>query len=119
MTPLPPDRQRETLDRLAQRLGASLSDALGRNASEGRQLDDALGQVGRALAGGALKGALKPVGASLAGGVEGLFKSLFGGGVPAVTPLAQGGVVAAPSYFPRSRGLGLAGGQGAEAGLPL
>src|SRR5215213_6324869 len=65
MTPLPPDRQRETLDRLAQRLGASLSDALGRNASEGRQLDDALGQVGRALAGGALKGALKPVGASL------------------------------------------------------
>ena len=88
-----PDRPRETLDRLAQRLGASLSDALGRSAGEG--LDDVLGQIGRTLAGGALKRALKPV-----------------------TLFAQGGV-AAPSYFPLGRGLGLMGEQDQEAGLPL
>jgi hypothetical protein len=48
----------------------------------------------------------------VSGGVENLFKSLFGGGAPAVTPIAQGGVVAAPSYFPLGRGLGLTGEQG-------
>ena len=36
-----------------------------------------------------------------------------------MTPFAKGGVVAAPSYFPLGRGLGLMGEQGAEAILPL
>ena len=67
----------------------------------------------------ALKGALKPAQASLKTGFESLFKGLFSGeGAPA-TPFAKGGVVAAPSYFPLGRGLGLMGEQGAEAILPL
>ena len=120
----PADAQRrqhqlETLDRLAQRFGASMSDAFGRSAADRKRLDDVLGQVGRTLASAALKGALKPAQASLKTGFESLFKGLFSGeGAPA-TPFAKGGVVAAPSYFPLGRGLGLMGEQGAEAILPL
>jgi phage-related minor tail protein len=36
-----------------------------------------------------------------------------------VVPFAQGGVVAAPAYFPLGRGLGLMGERGAEAIMPL
>src|SRR5215210_3367273 len=92
-------RQLETLDRLAQRFGASMSDALGRRAADGKRLDSVLGQVGRTLANAVLKGALKPVQSSLKTGFEGLFKRLFAGGEGApATPFAKGGVVAAPSY---------------------
>ena len=112
-------RQLETMDRLAQRFGASMSDAFGRSAADRKRLDGVLGQVGRTLANAALKGALKPAQASLKTGFESLFKGLFSGeGAPA-TPFAKGGVVAAPSYFPLGRGLGLMGEQGAEAILPL
>jgi len=113
-------RQLETLDRLAQRFGASMSDASGRSAADGKRLDHVLGQVGRTLASAALKGALKPAQASLKTGFDNLFKGLFAVGEGAsVTPFAKGGVVAAPSYFPLGRGLGLMGEQGAEAILPL
>ena len=36
-----------------------------------------------------------------------------------MTPFAKGGVVAAPSYFPNGRQIGLMGEAGAEAILPL
>jgi phage-related minor tail protein len=36
-----------------------------------------------------------------------------------VVPFADGGVVAAPAYFPLGRGLGLMGERGAEAIMPL
>lgn len=64
-------------------------------------------------------------------GIGSLFGSLFGGGEATalakggvlsrgmVMPFAQGGVVAAPTYFPLGRGLGLMGEQGAEAVMPL
>jgi phage-related minor tail protein len=39
--------------------------------------------------------------------------------VPGATPFASGGVVAAPTYFPLGRSLGLMGEAGAEAILPL
>src|SRR4051812_19108962 len=82
-------RQLETLDRLAQRFGASMSDAFGRSAADRKRLDDVLGQVGRTLANAALKGALKPAQASLKTGFESLFKGLFSGeGAPA-TPFAK------------------------------
>src|SRR5215207_8933095 len=113
-------RQLETLDRLAQRFGASMSDASGRSAADGKRLDHVLGQVGRTLASAALKGALKPAQVSLKTGFESLFKGLFAVGDGAsVTPFAKDGVVAAPSYFPLGRGLGRMGEQGPEAILPL
>ncbi len=42
-----------------------------------------------------------------------------GAGLATVTPFAEGGVVAAPAYFPMGGGMGLMGEAGAEAILPL
>jgi phage-related minor tail protein len=111
-------RQLETLDRLAQRFGTSLSSALSRNVAEGRRLDDALSRVGRTLLNVTLRAAMRPLRSSL----ESLFRSALTGslsGGDAPTPFAKGGVVAAPTYFPLGRGLGLMGEQGAEAVMPL
>jgi phage-related minor tail protein len=124
-------RQLETLDRLAQRFGASLSGALGAGAADGKRLDAALSSLGRTLANAAMRAAMRPLQASLRQGFESLFKSVFDiggatafakGGVVAggrVTPFASGGVVAAPTYFPLRGGLGLMGERGAEAVMPL
>ena len=84
---------------------------------------------------GGLFGNSLPVGPDLSDfgkGIGSLFGSLFGGGGQAtalahggvlsrgmVMPFAQGGVVAAPTYFPLGRGLGLMGERGAEAVMPL
>jgi phage-related minor tail protein len=110
-------RQLETLDRLAQRFGTSLSSALSRNVAEGRRLDDALSRVGRSLLNVTLRAAMRPLRSSL----ESLFRGAFAGdgGGDAPTPFAKGGVVAAPTYFPLGRGLGIMGEQGAEAVMPL
>lgn len=138
-------RQLETLDRLAQKFGQSLSNALTRNVGAGRQLDGVLGSLGTRLAGVVTGAALKPVRA----GVERLVKSLLNAGVASdetiafarggliaggrsaafgsggvlaagrVRPFAGGGIVAAPTYFPLGGGLGLMGEAGPEAILPL
>ncbi|HEY8565727.1 MAG TPA: phage tail tape measure protein [Beijerinckiaceae bacterium] len=117
-------RQLETLDRLAQRFGASLSGAFARNVAEGRRLDGVLGTLGRTLVNATLRAALKP----LRSGLTDLFKGgsdttefARGGAVSGgrVQPFAAGGVVASPTYFPLGRSLGLMGEAGAEAILPL
>ena len=130
------DRQRqlETLDRLAQRFGSSLSGALSDGTAKGRQLGSVLDGVAGTLA-KSLGGALQ---SSLMSGLQGAGQAIsaaalsasFGGNLfpfarggilsgGAVTPFAQGGVVASPTYFPLGRGLGLMGEAGAEAVMPL
>ena len=104
-------RQLETLDRLAQRFGASLSGAFAKNVEQGRRLDGVLNGVGRTLLSASLKASMKP----LRIGLEGLIKGAIAGdsGSEAATfarggavsrglvmPFARGGVVAAPTYFP-------------------
>ena len=125
-------RQLETLDRLSQRFGASLSGALSRNVVEGRRLDTVLETVGRTLLRATLRVASRP----LTNALRTAFSSLSTGGDAGtdaatpfatggvisrgqVTPFARGGVVATPTYFPLGRGLGLMGEQGAEAVMPL
>ena len=125
-------RQLESLDRLSQRFGTSLSGAFAKNVAAGRQLDGVLGSVGASLAKAASRAALAPVRRGIASLVKGLFDAggaseavgpaLARGGVVAggrVTPFAQGGVVAAPTYFPLKGGLGLMGEAGPEAVMPL
>jgi phage-related minor tail protein len=125
--------QLETLDRLAQRFGASLSRALSGGAADGKRLDTALSSLSRTLTNAAMRAAMKPLQASLKKGFESLFKSVFDfggsgaagfarGGVLSggrVTPFASGGVIAAPTYFPLRGGHGLMGERGAEAIVPL
>lgn len=140
-------RQLESLDKLAQRFGQSLSSAFDRNLNAGRQLDGVLGSLASKLSTVAVKAALAPMkagvtslvnsllgAASEAGGTTALAKGglvsdgrivpfrlggVLGGG--RVRPFATGGVVAAPTYFPLAGqdGLGLMGEAGPEAILPL
>ncbi|KQP52374.1 phage tail protein [Methylobacterium sp. Leaf111] len=123
-------RQLETLDRLAQRFGRSLSQALSLNVGAGRQLDSVLGTLATKLSSVTVKAALSPVKAGITRLVNGLIGSGAGsaeaafadGGVlqrGRVRPFAAGGVVAAPTYFPMRDGLGLMGEAGPEAILPL
>ena len=98
----------------------------------GKSLDQVLANLGARLSNIALNAALKPLEGALGSGLEALVKSL-GAGVGGVTasargnvfsggrvqPFARGGVVAAPTYFPMSGGVGLMGEQGAEAIMPL
>ncbi len=103
---------------LADGVGRSLSRALRGAVLDGRSLKSVLGDVSRAFADIALRAALKPVGLLVSGAVESLFNAAnpaLGG----VKPFAKGGVLAAPTYFPTGRGIGLAGEAGPEAVLPL
>lgn len=100
---------------LADGVSRSLSRAFRGAVLDGKSLNSVLAQVGRSFADIALQAAFKPVGTL----VGGLVDSLFTATNPAVRPFAKGGVIAAPSFFPLGRGLGLAGEAGAEAILPL
>lgn len=98
-------------------------------------LQVALSQSAKSLTTGAVDGALPldlgGLFGGLAKGIGSLLSSLFGGGQATalaqggvlsrgmVMPFAQGGVVAAPTYFALGRGLGLMGERGAEAVMPL
>ena len=123
-------KQLETLDRLAQSFGKSLSQALGGTLGAGRQLDTLLGTLTTKLSTLALKAALTPVKAGITGLVKGALNAGVAGGTEAfarggviaqgrVRPFAAGGIVAAPTYFPMQGGLGLMGEAGPEAILPL
>ncbi|KQT58163.1 phage tail protein [Methylobacterium sp. Leaf456] len=131
-------KQLETLDRLTQKFGQSLSSAFNQNLNAGRQLDGLLGTLATKLAGVAAKAALDPLKAGVKGLVETLLSSstapgasptafarggvldgLGQGGGIRVRPFAAGGIVAAPTYFPLGGDLGLMGEAGPEAILPL
>lgn len=128
----------QNLDRLAARFGRSISDAFAKGIVYGRSLEDVLRGLALRLTELALKAALRPLDTLLVQGIENAAKGLLGpltgaassaattasarGNVFAagqVRPFAQGGVIAAPTYFPLARGLGLAGERGPEAIVPL
>ena len=130
------ERQLQSLDKLAKGFGTSLSGAFAKGVTSGKELDGVLASLGKTLVNASLRSALKPLETSLKDGLGSLFKGLFSGagttgeattamalgGVVSggqVVPFAQGGVVAAPAYFPLGRGLGLMGERGAEAIMPL
>lgn len=123
-----PDSFRDELDSVSAELGriGDLADNVARSISagfrgallEGKSLKSVLGDIARSFADIALKAAIKPLGDM----VGGLIGNLFAGTNPAlgnVTPFAKGGVIATPSYFPLTGGLGLAGEAGPEAVMPL
>ncbi|MDB5592164.1 phage tail tape measure protein [Enterovirga sp.] len=138
-TLLKQQRQLETLDRLAQRFGQSLSGALTAGASTGRELSGVLDRVASSLSGALGRDLGSALGSTLTDALQGAMRSLseaasiasFGGGVfpfakggvvagGRPVPFAAGGVVAAPTFFPMQGGrLGLMGERGPEAILPL
>ncbi len=115
------------LTRASESFGRSIAGAFARGVVEGRRFEDVLRSVGRTLTESLLKSALKPLQSGLSSllgsglkSLAGLFTGGLGGGAtPSVSVFADGGVVAAPSYFAMGRGLGLMGERGAEAIMPL
>jgi phage-related minor tail protein len=100
---------------LADGVARTISRAFRGAITDGRSLKGVLADIGRAFADIALKAAFRPLEGLISGAVESLFTAMN----PAITPFAKGGVIAAPSYFPLARGIGVAGERGAEAVLPL
>jgi phage-related minor tail protein len=106
--------------------GAALNAALRGAVVGGQSLDGVFRQLALRISTIALNAALQPV-TSVAGGLIGQLAngvgSLLGAGATAtagrIVPFAKGGVVAAPSFFPNGRQIGLMGEAGAEAILPL
>ncbi|WP_439497396.1 phage tail tape measure protein [Bosea sp. (in: a-proteobacteria)] len=117
------------LSRSSDAFGRSITNAFAKGIVEGKRFEDVLRSVGKSMTESLLKSALKPLQGGLSSllgtglkSLTGLFTGTgfgsIGTGLP-VLPFADGGVIAAPAYFPLGRGLGLMGEQGAEAILPL
>ncbi|WP_371345279.1 phage tail tape measure protein [Ancylobacter sp. IITR112] len=113
-------------ERLARGFGRAVGDALAGATVKGREADDVLRTLASRLSSLALDIAFKPLEQGISGLLQGALGGLSGFAKGAafdkgrVTPFAQGGVVAAPTYFPMAGGaLGLMGERGAEAILPL
>lgn len=104
--------------RVSRTLARAFSDAI----TQGRSFEDTLKAIGARLSAMALESALKPAVQGLGSALTNALSGMLGGGggvsIP-VTPFAEGGVVAAPTFFGGARGLGLMGERGAEAILPL
>ena len=100
-----------SLNQAATSFGTALSDAFSKAVVQGKSFDDVLQSVGAKLLDLAAKAAVPNLGATLSGSTQ----SLLGG----ITPFADGGIVAAPSYFPTASGTALAGEAGPEAIMPL
>jgi phage-related minor tail protein len=96
---------------------------------KGQDLGTVVQSLGQQLSAMALRAAIRPITDGLFSGFQDLmlgFRGL-GDGITAeagllsgLTPMARGGVVAAPTYFPLAGGrTGLMGERGAEAVMPL
>lgn len=111
------DRALDDLQKRSAYFGNSLTNALKGATTSGKGLEDVLRKLAGDLAGMALNSglsSLKNMASSMFAGFSGLF-----GNIGAITPFAKGGVVASPTYFGLSGGLGVAGEAGAEAIVPL
>jgi phage-related minor tail protein len=122
------ERQLETLTRLSERFGQSLSQAFAKNSREGKELDNVLQSIGKNLLTTTARSASTQLQKGVSSGIglflnnmSGQIGGLFGGTSPfsGITPFATGGVVSKPTYFPMQGGLGLMGESGAEAIMPL
>lgn len=111
------------LQGLADDFGRAMTSAFRSAVLEGKRLEDVLRSLILSLSNRALSAALAPISSAIGNFFTGLFggTGFAKGGMlgPRVTPFADGGVVATPSYFPLRGGLGLAGEAGPEAILPL
>lgn len=110
----------KVLEKQAASFGNTLTGAFKSALISGKSLEDVLRGLALNLAGNALNAGLAPLQGLLNQAGKALFSSLM-----PVTPFANGGalsggaILAQPSYFPMTGGLGVAGEAGAEAILPL
>ena len=106
------------INSLANGVARTITTAFKAAASDGKSLNNVLGDIVTSFSSLALKAALQPVGQLIAGFVN----NLFTGATPSlggVQAFAKGGVISSPTYFPLGGGTGLAGEAGPEAIMPL
>jgi phage-related minor tail protein len=114
------------LEGLADGFGRAMTTAFRRSVVDGKRLEDVFRSIALSLSSRALNAALAPIGQGVGSLFSGLLgSSLFGGSrlaqgdvIGGTAPLAAGGGVARPSFFPMRSG-GLAGEAGPETILPL
>ncbi|GLI92058.1 phage tail tape measure protein [Methylocystis echinoides] len=94
-----------------------LANGFGAAATSGKSFNDTLLTIGQSLARLALRDGAKALSDGLSGNLSNLFSASFGGGQ--ITPFADGGVIASPTYFSNGGATGLMGERGAEAVMPL
>lgn len=99
----------------ADKVSASLTRAFAGAVVSGRSFNDTLLAVGTSLAKLVINAGTQPI----AQGLSGLLSGAFSGVSNNVTPFAEGGIVAQPTYFGNGGSTGLMGERGAEAILPL
>lgn len=112
------DQAFRDLETRARSFGNVLTGALKGAVLSGKSLEDTLRGIGLSLAGKALDNALQPLSALIDRAFSSVGAAALGGS-GSVAAFADGGVVAAPTYFATRGGLGLMGEAGAEAILPL
>lgn len=89
-------------------------------AASGKSFNDALATIGDSLARLMLRAGAQTLANGLVNAIGAMFTSSFSAnGEQAITPFADGGVVAAPAFFGANSSIGLMGERGAEAILPL
>lgn len=135
------EKRRKSIDILgvsANAFAKAMTKAFTQATAGGKQFDDVLKNMALKLSSMAVTNAFKPLAKSFSKGLSSIFKDIFNGGgtgggdVSAggdgtstffakggIKPFASGGVIGAPTYFPMSGGLGLAGEAGPEAIVPL
>jgi phage-related minor tail protein len=118
----------QELRKSSEDFGSSLVTTFSKGITSGKSFQDVMRSLGTVVVDSLLKAALKPAQLGLSSLFEKGFGSLFNATQPfsgtsgtplSISPFADGGIVASPSYFPTGRGLGLMGERGAEAILPL
>ncbi|MGJ0395004.1 MAG: phage tail tape measure protein [Methylocystis sp.] len=102
----------------AANVSKTLQLGFGSASASGRGFNDVLSQIARSLAQIALREGSKALAQGLVGGLSGLFSGVFGSAGNA-SHLAQGGIIASPTYFAAGGAIGLMGERGAEAIMPL
>jgi phage-related minor tail protein len=96
----------------------TLLTGFGAASSSGKSFNETLATLAQSLARLAVRDATRSLTDGLASGLSSVFSSAFGGS-QAVTPFAEGGVIASPAYFANGGATGLMGERGAEAIMPL
>lgn len=101
-----------------ERVGKILASGFGAAATSGRSFNETLLTIGQSMARLALREGARSLADGLANSLSGVFSNAFNG-AQQVTPFADGGVVASPTYFANGGSMGLMGERGAEAVMPL
>ncbi len=108
----------------ADKVSKSLTSAFANAIVTGKSFDQTLQSVLLSMSKMALTASLKPLQDGLSSALSSVVANFSGGGGGGgggggVTPFAEGGVVASPTFFGSGGGIGLMGERGAEAILPL